>query len=82
MGGRGMNILGIIGAVVSVMGLLITSITVIVKLNTSITKLTCAVDNLKEYTASNAKCHEEFVRALGNHETRITVLEDWRKGAE
>ena len=77
-----MDVLGIIGAVVSVVGLLVTSITVIMKLNTSITRLTCAVDNLKEYTESNTKYHEEFARAIGNHETRITVLEDWRRGGD
>ena len=77
-----MDIVGIIGAAVSVIGLLVTAITVIVKLNSSITKLTCAVDSLKEYTESNAKCHEEFAHAISNHETRISVLEDWRKGAE
>lgn len=76
------GILGIVGAGVSVIGLLITAITVIVKLNTSITRLTCAVDSLKEYTSSNTKCHEDFTRMLGEHETRITVLEDWRKGVE
>ena len=77
-----MSAVGIIGAGVSVLGLLVTLITVIVKLSTSITKLTCAVDSLKQYTESNAKCHDEFARAIGNHETRITVLEDWRKGAD
>lgn len=77
-----MSFVGIIGAAVSVIGLLITSITVIVKLNTSITRLTCAVDGLKDYTANNTKCHEDFSRTLTNHETRITVLEDWRKGME
>ena len=77
-----MNAWEVIGGVVAALSFLVTFIAVIIKLNTSITKLACAVDSLKEYTASNAKCHEDFTRVLGNHETRITVLEDWRKGVE
>lgn len=77
-----MDVLAIIGASLSFIGLLITLITIIVKLNTSIVKLGCAVDGLNRYTESNTKCHDEFKETLGDHETRISVIEDWRKGVD
>jgi hypothetical protein len=75
-----MSVLGTISAVLGIIGLLITLITIIVKLNTSITKLTCAADGLKEYADENTRFHGKVSDTLTNHETRITVLEDWRKG--
>jgi len=73
------EIVGGILAIITALGLIIAPL---LKLNTNIVKLTCSVDSLKESTDNNKQCTDAISRIVQNHETRITVIEDWRKGAE
>jgi hypothetical protein len=77
-----MTVWEILGGILTLVTLLGVFLKPILKLNSNITKLTCAVEGLKGVVDGNKKCLEELSCVLGDHETRITVLEDWRKGVE
>lgn len=81
----------VVGVIVVLVGLVTAIVTPMIRLNTSITKLTCAVDNfqknLDELTQKNADSHARLWRhnvdqdkILNDHETRICVIE--RRGTE
>lgn len=65
-----------VGAIIA---FVVTVVTPIIKLNTSIVKLTQIVDtmakDLNDLTQRNAQTHERIFNQLGDHETRISVLE-------
>lgn len=80
----------VFGVIVTLVGFAIAIGTPIIKLNTSITKLIEGLHNLgegmDELTEKNSKSHEriwkhndEQDKQLGNHETRITLLEEKEK---
>lgn len=81
----------VVGVIVVLVGLVAAIVTPMIRLNTSITKLTCAVDsfqkNLDELTQKNSDSHNRLWnhnadqdKILNGHETRLCVLE--RGGAE
>lgn len=80
----------VFGVIVALIGFTVAIGTPIVKLNTSITRLIDGLNNLgiglDELTEKNSKSHEriwkhndEQDKQLGNHETRITLLEEKEK---
>ncbi|SHI11522.1 hypothetical protein SAMN02745823_02549 [Sporobacter termitidis DSM 10068] len=84
---------GVVGVLITMVGLILAVTTPLLKLNTNITTLTAAVavlqKNLGELVKGNSDSHEklwdrsrEQEKTLTSHETRISVIEDWRdKGA-
>jgi hypothetical protein len=73
---------GIAGAILTVLSIIAFFVKPLLKLNTSITTLTEAVKGLLKSVEKNDECHSQFTRELSDHEVRITVIEDWRKGVE
>ena len=80
----------VLGALV---GLVISVLTPAIKLNTSVTRLSTLVDSLNNKLSTmennNSEAHrrlwselDEHKSALGNHETRITVLESKKREGE
>lgn len=76
----------VVGVVVVLVGLVISILTPAIKLNTSVTKLSTLVDSLNAklstMESNNSEAHRRIwteldgqKAQLGNHETRITVLE-------
>ena len=67
------------GTIIALVALIVTFVSAIVKLNNTITRLTCVVDNLaKEYDGILIKSHESHEKMydkLEKHEQSITVLE-------
>lgn len=66
----------VIGALVS---FVIALIKPVVNLNTSITKLTAAVDGLQKNQSNNISKVSEHTRQIADHELRISILEDHEK---
>ena len=77
----------VFGVIVTLVGFAIAIGTPIIKLNTSMTKLIEGLGNLREWldelTEKNSKSHERIWKhndeqdeKIGNHETRITLLEE------
>lgn len=76
----------IVGVIVTLIGLVTAIATPLIKLNTSITRLTAAVEHfdgrLTDAEHKNAQSHDKLWRKeeeqderIGDHEKRITVLE-------
>lgn len=76
----------VVGVIITLIGFSASIVTPIVKLTKTITKLTVAMDGLRETVEANRRdnkaSHEriwdhnkEQDDAISNHETRITVLE-------
>ena len=68
-----MTILAFIGAMIPV-------VTVIIKLNGTITKLNVTIQVLNEQMKSSQKDREGIHKQVNDHETRISILENERKG--
>ncbi|UOO38263.1 hypothetical protein IZU99_03125 [Oscillospiraceae bacterium CM] len=79
----------VVGVIVALIGLIASIVTPMLKLNTSITKLTCAVEtfqkNLDELIEKNSDSHTRLWQhncrqddTLNDHETRICVIEKSR----
>ena len=77
---------GVVGVIIALVGLGAAIIKPILSLNTSIVKLTAAVENLqedlRESTTKNSKAHERLWdhnekqdKTLDDHEKRIVCLE-------
>lgn len=60
-------------------GFIVAVVTPLVKLNTSITKLDCTMEEINKHLENSDKQTIENSRRIENHETRITVLEE-KKG--
>lgn len=69
----------VVGVLIALVGFISAVVAPIVKLNTTIVKLTQIVDSLagdvSELTKRNSDTHSRIFEQLGDHETRITVLE-------
>lgn len=76
----------VVGVVVVLVGLIVSVLTPAIKLNTSVTKLSTLVDSLNAKLSTmennNTEAHRRLwaelegqKRAVGGHETRITLLE-------
>lgn len=67
------------GVIAALVAFVITVVAPIVKLNTTIVKLTAVVEKLSSdfslLVNRNENSHEKMIEQLGDHETRITVLE-------
>lgn len=83
----------VVGVLVVLVGLIISVLTPAIKLNTSVTKLGTLVDQLnaqlKDMERNNKEAHQriwgaldEHKETLGDHETRITVLESKKREGE
>lgn len=82
---------GVVCVIIALVGLVAAIVKPIITLNTSIVSLTTKLDqlgdNMDEFNTRNAKSHERIWKhneeqdaTLGDHEHRITVLEN-RKDA-
>lgn len=80
----------VVGVVVVLVGLIVSVLTPAIKLNTSVTKLSTLVDSLNTklstMESNNTDAHRRIwteldgqKNQLGNHETRITVLEQKKR---
>lgn len=69
----------IVVGLIALVGFGITVSTPIIRLNTSITKLICAIDTLNEKMSTSEKRLDAHGRELDNHEHRITVLEGFHR---
>ncbi|MBP5729552.1 MAG: hypothetical protein J6Y48_20995 [Clostridia bacterium] len=83
----------VVVVLVALVGLVISVLTPAIKLNTSVTRLSTLVDSLNNKLSTmennNSEAHrrlwselDEHKSALGNHETRITVLESKKREGE
>ena len=83
----------VVVVLVALVGLVISVLTPAIKLNTSVTRLSTLVDSLNNKLSTmennNSEAHrrlwselDEHKSALGNHETRITVLERTKREGE
>lgn len=68
-------IAGVVGLILTLLSIFAFFVRPIVKLNTSITTLSDAVKGLLKAIDKNDESHKEFREQLGDHETRITVME-------
>ena len=66
----------VVTTLVVLVGLIVTIVTPMIKLNTSIIKLTDAVQNLQVFQDLNKNKLEEHQEKIEDHEHRITVLEE------
>ena len=66
----------VVTTIVVLGGLIVTIVTPMIKLNTSIVKLTDAVQNLQVFQDLNKDKLEEHQEKIEDHEHRITVLEE------
>ena len=66
----------VVTTLVVLAGLIVTIVTPMIKLNTSIVKLTDAVQNLQVFQDLNKDKLEEHQEKIEDHEHRITVLEE------
>ena len=66
----------VVTTLVVLVGLVVTVATPMIKLNTSIVKLTDAVQNLQVFQDMNKDKLEEHQEKIEDHEHRITVLEE------
>ena len=66
----------VVTTLVVLVGLVVTVATPMIKLNTSIVKLTDAVQNLQVFQDMNKNKLEEHQEKIEDHEHRITVLEE------
>ena len=69
----------VIAGVAALVGLIGGIVAPMLKLNTSITQLTVVVNgllkNFDKLTDKNDKANKEINKTLGDHETRITLIE-------
>ena len=66
----------VVTTLVVLVGLVVTIATPMIKLNSSIVKLTDAVQNLQVFQDMNKNKLEEHQEKIEDHEHRITVLEE------
>ena len=66
----------VVTTLVVLVGLVVTVATPMIKLNTSIVKLTDAVQNLQVFQDINKNKLEEHQEKIEDHEHRITILEE------
>ncbi len=80
----------VVGVVVVLVGLIVSVLTPAIKLNTSVTKLSALVDSLNSKLSTmennNSEAHRRIwgeldgqKAQLGNHETRITLIEKMKR---
>lgn len=72
----------VVGVIVVLFGLIVSIVTPLIKLNTSITKLSCAVESMKQYLDKNDQCHVLYTDKLADHETRLQIIEKTSKGVD
>jgi cell division protein FtsL len=66
-------------ALLSFLGAMVVVMTPIIKLNSSITKLNVTIENINKESTETKKDVKDLKDISNKHETRISLLEDWRE---